>query len=301
MRKILGLVITGLLSATVPTADAAELTLDHGHVDVFTLSHDGALNLHLREDATGHHVTREPADVLLRVPESALSTDIPAELPITQGYVLPLTQDPNLLWPGWDTTGLSSSANIIFEKVEGPGPVYLLTTQGLASKITPLLYELNTNTPTYELQSNTYIHQAEPGHVHAYWIFSEPGTYIMDVYAQAGDEYSQTKTYTWQIGTATSSNNTKQDSAPRIALPRVAEAKPSSPPHETSPPEFVAADAVITSSEHTPTAPTAPTPSTTATKALPNTGNWPLAPFLAFFALSWCLLGFTLYRWGHRD
>ncbi|MDO4910217.1 MAG: choice-of-anchor M domain-containing protein [Corynebacterium sp.] len=321
MKKALPLAAAIMLLAS-PTASA--LTLDSGHVDVFNLEYEGsALSLSLHEDTAGLHTEHEPSDVLLRVKDAAYSTDIPAELGISSGYVLPLTQDPNLLWPGWDTTALAASglgaSNIIFNKVSGPGAVYLLTTTGLASRVQPLLYTLDTNEPTYELATNTYIHQAEPAHTHAYWIFSQPGTYTMDVYGQATQAgspiYSATKTYTWQVGSgdaaaASAERGTAAPAAiqsnPQPAVAPLSGGSSSSGSSASTGTETgtqVATQIATRVGESTTGASTSEAAKPTSiskTAALPDTGSWPLAPFLAFFGLSWLVLGTVLWRWGHR-
>ena len=95
-----------------PSPDADDSTvLDHGHADIFRVGSapDGGIDLKLKEDVTGDGALHAPENVLLKIKDSAL-TDIPATLPgAPQGYVLPLTQNQDLLWPGWETCLLYTS------------------------------------------------------------------------------------------------------------------------------------------------------------------------------------------------
>ncbi|WP_448852958.1 TIGR03773 family transporter-associated surface protein [Corynebacterium frankenforstense] len=176
------------------------LELDHGHVDAFNVTaQDGSLHLDLKEDVTGSHVTRDPADVLLRV-KGAAYTEAVAEVPEVgkPGYFLPQAQDHDndLLWPGWDTLGVAgggfNAVDIEFEELEGPGEVHLFQF-GSFGEMMPF-------GESTLLESGSVIHQAYPAHTHANWVFTEPGVYRMTVRATAGDVSSESATYTWLVG-----------------------------------------------------------------------------------------------------
>jgi len=112
-RRVSGVLAAALMAgaAVTVTAQAApELALDHGHVDAFNVSYTGGgLTLDLKEDVTGQHVRHAPESVKLVVKEEAL-TDIPSGFPgAPKAYFLPITQNPKLVWPGWDTLGVSGS------------------------------------------------------------------------------------------------------------------------------------------------------------------------------------------------
>ncbi|AZA10609.1 choice-of-anchor M domain-containing protein [Corynebacterium gerontici] len=195
-----------LLLAVASPASAQELNdpvvLDSGHVDAFNVTSDGqSLNLNLKEDVTGQHVERAPESATLRVKPEAFHDKIPGlDLP---GYLLPLSQDPNLIWPGWDTMGVAAaglgSIDIRFDSVSGPGRVFLFTQSGLGGGIEPLLND------GLELHSGSVRTQPEPAHTHAYWVFEAPGTYTMEVSAHqtGGGLSSQVRTYTWEVGDGT--------------------------------------------------------------------------------------------------
>ncbi|ONK14632.1 choice-of-anchor M domain-containing protein [Streptomyces sp. MP131-18] len=190
----------------VPVEPGRALVLDHGHVDAFNVTAEGDdLVLDLKEDVTGSHVRHAPEDVILHVKPDALAEDIPAEYPGSPaGYLLPLTQDPNLIWPGWDTNGVAGSGytdvEIAVSAVEGPGSVYLYTTNtfgGVVSLLTEGGHELPGS-----------VREESPAHTHAQWTFAEAGQYTLTVRATATDPdtgesvTSDTETYTFAVGDA---------------------------------------------------------------------------------------------------
>ncbi|WP_129843510.1 choice-of-anchor M domain-containing protein [Streptomyces sp. RFCAC02] len=183
---------------------AERLVLDHGHIDAFDVAEDGGeLVLTLKEDVTGADVVHEPGDVVLHVKPEALVDTIPAGYPGSPtGYLLPLTQDPDLIWPGWDTNGVAggdhTDVSITVTEVEGPGQVFLYstTTFGGASSLL--------EGGGYELPGT--VREETPAHTHAQWTFSEEGEYTLSVRAVATDPdsgesiSSSTETYTFAVG-----------------------------------------------------------------------------------------------------
>lgn len=170
-----------------PTAPQQEclpaVTLEHGHIDTFAVSAGGGMAvLQLLEDVTGHRVLREAETVLLRVKEQAF-TSIPAGVPGgPSGYLLPLAQNPNLIWPGWDTNRTTASrysdVSINITGVSGPGQVHLYTSQGAFGGWRPILTHGG-----YTLPGT--IREPAPAHTHAQWVFTQPGIYVLTVHAVA--------------------------------------------------------------------------------------------------------------------
>ena len=182
----------------VTPANAQVERLDRGHIDAFNVTADGGeLTLDLKEDATGTHVRRAPEDVELVVGEDAY-TDRTAEVPEIgkAGYLLPQTQRAELIWPGWDTQGARDVGAIDLEFVEvtGPGEVHLFQTGSFGSLDAVL------EGGATRVESGAVIAQQEPAHVHANWLFTEPGTYQMRVVAKGGGSSSNEATYTWVVG-----------------------------------------------------------------------------------------------------
>ena len=182
----------------ITPAHAQVQRLDQGHIDAFNVTADGGeLTLDLKEDATGSHVRHAPEDVELVVGQDAY-TERTAEIPEIgkAGYMLPQTQRSDLIWPGWDTQGARDIGAIDLEFVEvtGPGEVYLFQTGSFGS-LDPVLDGGSTR-----LETGSVIAQEEPAHVHANWLFTEPGTYQMRVVATGGGASSNEATYTWIVG-----------------------------------------------------------------------------------------------------
>ncbi|GAB3401218.1 hypothetical protein GCM10027515_09620 [Schumannella luteola] len=192
-----------LLTPTAALA-AGPLALDSGHIDAFAVSATGdALSLALQEDVTGSHVKHVPEDVVLKVKQSAYTDQLPAGYPgAPSGYVLPLSQNADLIWPGWDTSGTQGAAysdvTIDIAKVEGPGDVFLY---GLGSfgAVTPLLEGGSTQLPGS-------IHVPKPTHSHAQWTFTKAGSYQLTVAASAKNAdgtksiASDTHVYSFEVG-----------------------------------------------------------------------------------------------------
>lgn len=181
------------------------LVLDTGHVDAFnvSVSTGGQAVLQLKEDVTGSHVLHEAEDVLLRVNQSAYEGNIPASLPGSpSGYVLPLAQRSDLVWPGWDTNRTTSSGytdvTINIHSVEGPGSVHLYS-MGSFGDLKPLLDGGSTRLPGS-------LREPTPAHTHAQWVFSEAGIYVLTVSATATNPSNgqsattATHRYVFQVG-----------------------------------------------------------------------------------------------------
>ncbi|SJN18723.1 hypothetical protein FM104_01930 [Microbacterium esteraromaticum] len=164
---------------------------------------NGKAVLQLLEDVTGHRVIREAETVLLKVEESAYRGNIPGGTPgAPSGYVLPLTQDPALIWPGWETFSTAGSGytdvSINVTGVDGPGRVYMYT-QGSFGDFRPLLTHGGYSFPGT-------IREAEPAHTHAQWVFSQKGVYKLTVHAVATNPKTGSSirtaahTYVFQVG-----------------------------------------------------------------------------------------------------
>lgn len=173
------------------------MVLDHGHTDIFRVgsTDNGGLDLKLKEDVTGEGILHTPENVLLKIKDAALM-DIPTGLPgAPRGYVLPLTQNPEVLWPGWETFDVKrndfSAVKINISNVKGPGQVNLFS-QGSFGDLQSLL-DGGSNT----LPGTITVHH--PSHVHANWVFSKPGVYTMTVQAVAdkSGKTFQTKPHTY--------------------------------------------------------------------------------------------------------
>ena len=218
---VLAMVCIAAFPAGVAKADTQRF--DRGHIDAFNVTANGGdLTLDLQEDVTGSHVRRQPESVELIVGEAAYTEETANVAEIaTAGYLLPQTQRSDLLWPGWDTQGVREGGfgrvDLEFLEVSGPGDVYLFQTGSFGS------FQSVLDGGQAKLGSGARIVQEEPSHVHANWLFTQPGVYTMRVVAKADGAESNQAVYTWRVGnreaTTTADNNTSEP-APKQEAPK---------------------------------------------------------------------------------
>ena len=216
----------------------AKVVLDHGHVDVFHVGLTGGkLDLKLKEDVTGSGVIHEPQDVDLQVKDSAL-VDVPRQFPgAPRAYVLPMTQNQDLLWPGWDTMSTGKPVDLVVDSVQGPGKVHLFTTDISGTAVSQLTSGGTALPGTISVPS--------PTHVHANWVFTKPGVYTMTVHATSGSMRSATKTYTWRVGRNATAAPSSSASAEPSESPS-ASAEPSESASASEEPSAPADDETVT-------------------------------------------------------
>lgn len=116
-------------------------------------------------------------------------------------HLLPLVQDPALLWPGWSTERMASSAvdgpvRLSITGLDGPGHLKLFTS-GTFGGNTVLVDSEDGLPDTWNVNV--------PAHVHANWAFTETGRYRMTVRADATLRDGSSVTtgdvaYTWHVG-----------------------------------------------------------------------------------------------------
>lgn len=199
---------TGAYAAEAPVVKDDPVRLDKGHIDAFTLvlNEDDSIRLVLKEDATGSHVLRKPETVTLAVNSQAISTNLPAasvpEAAPTELYHLPISQDQQLIWPGWDSQSIMSvygsdaKVDIKISDVDGPGDVFLWSNNAFGAPVQLL-------TGTWKFPGT--IHQDYLAHVHANWGFTEPGTYKLTAQAEVAsadgnkNSTSNTAKYTFVV------------------------------------------------------------------------------------------------------
>jgi surface-anchored protein/uncharacterized repeat protein (TIGR01451 family) len=180
--------LAGRGTGGVTAAPSHEFVLSVGHSDAFDVAFENdQLELSFADDTTGGHIERDPADVLMHAkPESG---PVPAPgsgafaflgPPGTQLWVLPQTQDPNLLWPGLSTeelTGTWTDNQIRLQllSVSGPGNFFLFQNDQFGGPI-QMWYSTNLG--------NVGSFPVTPGvHAHFNWVFTAQGTYTLTVQA----------------------------------------------------------------------------------------------------------------------
>ena len=163
--------------------EASEISA--GHVDLGPRLIDGQWRAGLRHDAESGAVWRDPNQTVLRVSDAAVMTapdsaDYPflADVAGKPVHVIPQTQNPSVVWLGWNTQDPAVTATIDrgltmrVGPVSGPGRAWLFLQSGTFGK--PLLLADSGAAP-----GDVWIDSGT--HVHANWAFSAPGTYTATV------------------------------------------------------------------------------------------------------------------------
>ena len=200
--------------------EATEISV--GHVDLGPRLIDGQWRAGLRHDADGGAVWRDPNQTVLRVSDAAVMTapdsaDYPflADVAGKPVYVVPQTQNPNVVWLGWNTQDPAVTATIDrgltmrVGPVSGPGRAWLFLQSGTFGK--PLLLADSAAAP-----GDVWIDSGT--HVHANWAFSAPGTYTATVTflgtTTTGEAVSASTTLRFAVGDAASASEALAMAAP---------------------------------------------------------------------------------------
>ena len=203
--------------------EASEISV--GHVDLGPRLIDGQWMAGLRHDAETGAVWRDPNQTVLRVGDAAIMTapdsdDYPflADVAGKPVYVVPQTQNPSVVWLGWNTQDPAVTATIDrgltmrVGPVSGPGRAWLFLQSGTFGK--PLLLADSGAAP-----GDVWIDSGT--HVHANWAFSAPGTYTATVTflgtTTAGEAVSASTTLRFAVGDAASASEALAMAAPAAA------------------------------------------------------------------------------------
>ena len=203
--------------------EAGEISV--GHVDLGPRLIDGQWRAGLRHDAETGAVWRDPNQTVLRVNDAAIMTapdsaDYPflADVAGKPVYVVPQTQNPGVVWLGWNTQDPAVTATIDrgltmrVGPVSGPGRAWLFLQSGTFGK--PLLLADSGAAP-----GDVWIDSGT--HVHANWAFSAPGTYTATVTflgtTTTGEAVSASTTLRFAVGDAASASEALAMAAPASA------------------------------------------------------------------------------------
>ena len=200
--------------------EASEISV--GHVDLGPRLIDGQWRAGLRHDAESGAVWRDPNQTVLRVSDAAIMTapdsaDYPflADVAGKPVHVVPQTQNPSVVWLGWNTQDPAVTATIDrgltmrVGPVSGPGRAWLFLQSGTFGK--PLLLADSGAAP-----GDVWIDSGT--HVHANWAFSAPGTYTATVTflgtTTAGEAVNASTTLRFAVGDAASASEALAMAAP---------------------------------------------------------------------------------------
>ncbi len=180
---------------------AAATVLSAGHVDWASRVVGGRLRQLVGDDATGTKIYREPSGVVLWLKPSSRVT-LPAGFGAvgaagTPVWQVPQSQDPSLVWLGWNTELLNagnagSPVTWTLDSVDGPGDVTVFLS-GAFGGVQSVVFD---GTGRYEIPLGV--------HAHANWAFSAQGVYRLrmtqSVTLAGGARSSDTATLTIAVG-----------------------------------------------------------------------------------------------------
>lgn len=206
-RAAAALVTLGAAAHLAPAADAAgaaDAVLRDGHLDITTRLDGGRLRTELVLEAAGAPPVRyQPDQATLVVADRARTTVPPNPAfgflgpPGSAVWVLPQTQDPELLWVGWNTERIPAGTlpgpvRWTLRTVEGPGRFALFTTDQFGAP-RPLL--VGGGTPNrMEVPLGV--------HAHGNWAFGAAGTYTLGIDLEADGAAPERLTLRFAVGTA---------------------------------------------------------------------------------------------------
>ncbi|WP_165544525.1 TIGR03773 family transporter-associated surface protein [Schaalia vaccimaxillae] len=202
-----------------------KVVLSEGHIDLFNVTPvDGKMVLSVKEDTPTRQATHKPSDVVIRISDKALKNLPEAYVSdlAERGYFLDKNGEDGLPYPGWDTGAVKQlfcprapqscpPLDIEFLAISGPGSAFIFDSAN--GKPTQILRDSDKKL-TYRIVPGTFIHQGQPGHEHAHWLFTDPGVYSLTVRVREADKLlarsgltspatSNTETFTFVVGDGT--------------------------------------------------------------------------------------------------
>lgn len=209
--------------------------LETGHVDMGPRFVDGTWRLLVHDDAartdpSAASVWRTPERTVLRVVDAAVQQvpDDPAYAfvgaePGADVWVVPQTQDPDVVWLGWNTqdpevmASVDRGVTLGLRGVQGPGTMTVYLQSGTFGAPQVLWDSRAAGPQDVWVDVNT--------HTHASWVFTAPGVYLVQVEVAAdlldGSRATDTQVLRVAVGSATSTDEaaaaTWQGPAPTAA------------------------------------------------------------------------------------
>lgn len=218
----LALFVAPAIAAPGPQSgeSTTNVLLTRGHADIFALVPNGpTISLVAKEDVStpGAPTYHNPAKLILGVTDVAKTSATNMIEGIgTAGYALPQSEDPALLWPGWDSNALAflrpTAIRLVIDEVSGPGRIFLWRSATFGA--TSPIFEQG----SLEAAPGRSILQSAPAHEHANWLFTAAGTYSLtlrgEVDTPKGRLVSDPATYTFAVGAAAIAQASPGASAP---------------------------------------------------------------------------------------
>ncbi|HWT95397.1 MAG TPA: choice-of-anchor M domain-containing protein [Solirubrobacteraceae bacterium] len=194
--------------------------LSDGHVDIGPRFVDGRWTLLVHDDAAkadsgAKSVWRPTDDTVLEVSDAAILEvpDDPAyeflrAAPGSKVHVVPQTQDPDVVWVGWNTQDpevmerIDRGVTMTLTGVQGPGSLVVYLQSGTFGD-PQVLWDSEAKPKPAWVDVNT--------HTHANWVFSKPGVYLVRVRIEAdlvdGTKVRDTRALRFAVGSTTSADD----------------------------------------------------------------------------------------------
>lgn len=196
-------------------ASTESAVIGTGHVDIGPRMVDGQWSVALRDDSGAHPVWRDPDRTVLRVSDAALMAAPTGSDYAFMGaqageqyYVVPQTQNPDVVWLGWNTqdpgvvSAIDRGATMRIGSVSGPGRTWMFLQDGTFGKPRLLVDGQSGQAQDVWVDAST--------HVHANWVFSAPGVYTAALTFSArttdGQQLSASTTLRFAVGSHTSAD-----------------------------------------------------------------------------------------------
>ena len=196
-------------------ASTESAVIDTGHVDIGPRMVDGQWSVALRDDSGAHPVWRDPDRTVLRVSDAALMAAPTGSDYAFMGaqageqyYVVPQTQNPDVVWLGWNTqdpgvvSAIDRGATMRIGSVNGPGRTWMFLQDGTFGKPRLLVDGQSGQAQDVWVDAST--------HVHANWVFTAPGVYtaalIFSARTTDGQQLSASTTLRFAVGSQTSAD-----------------------------------------------------------------------------------------------
>lgn len=208
------------INLNIAHADTQKILLQKGHADFGPTLSEGSWKLKIRDDTGDTPVWRNPDDVVVEVSDKAIIA-MPSDAAYSfigaqtgeKLYVIPQTQNPEVMWLGWNTqesqvvNELAGGANLSLDKVEGPGKVHVYLENGNLQAPQQLWSSDAAMPQKTWIEANT--------HTHANWVFSQKGIYHLTFTISGQLKNGQSVSHTATLNFAVGSGVKAQDALPQ--------------------------------------------------------------------------------------
>ena len=196
-------------------ASTESAVIGTGHVDIGPRMVDGQWSVALRDDSGAHPVWRDPdrtvvggGDAALMAAPTGSDYAFMGAQAGEQYYVVPQTQNPDVVWLGWNTqdpgvvSAIDRGATMRIGSVSGPGRTWMFLQDGTFGKPRLLVDGQSGQAQDVWVDAST--------HVHANWVFTAPGVYTAALTFSArttdGRQVSASTTLRFAVGSQTSAD-----------------------------------------------------------------------------------------------